>query len=1321
MSHRRPIEEESAELAPAFRVVAREARATGLQRSMLLSSLKSEGGAYCQQFVVPLRDCPNESLFLRAVQLCLSRHAALMARFEFREGELYQSRLSEAEPPFAVVDLTSETGPSEQRLQRFLETDRLDPLPFLESKPLWRSRIVRLAPDDSVWVWTHHHSLCDAASYPLLLAEISQAYADLREGRKVSTTPAAPDFLDHLHSLGQRDWAAERQTWQRRLSRSDSPTALPEVRAVCGAQPLRSDARSHRIGVDLPLEVEERLRLLCVSSELTLNTLAIAACALWLARMQGESKAIFAAMRSARKSSIAGAEKIIGPFVNTVPLRIETPDDLSLGDWLRAVRRHWLELRALEQSSLAQIAEWTGFGTDNLELPLVLNFQRAALEGAQLFQANDVPLLVAGHESPRFRLELIGRKESVSPATLRATANGIGAALRAFAGDTSRPLGSIEMLCADDRAVLQRATRGPQIEVTAGPAQEMIERQIRTQPDGIAIEDGDHKVTFREFGEIAGRIAANLVALGGTGGIVAVLLPPSAEILCAILGSFRAGAAFLLINPELPNEERAAMLRRLPIALAIAAPGVAEETRAIVPRVVSFEEISSTSLARPGSAIPATIAPHDLAYLVHTSGSTGEKKFVEVEHHSLAETLSVMVRLYRYRPGDRRLSMGSPGNDYFIGELLVALSGGGTMIFPRRCGALSISDYLSQLDSERITVSGIPAAYWHEWVRSMPEDRAQILPAGLRLVICSMEKASPQLLAKWQCLVGERVRWLNVYGPAEATVAVTAWDPATSPEHAGNNVPIGRPFGNSEMYVLDRKQRRLPVGVCGEISIAGAAVARGYRDFEAATRAKFIPNPLAPSPEFARLYLTGDYGYLNERAEFVFLERRDRQVKIRGYRVELGEIDVLLEEHEKIQHAVVTLEGMEGDQYLVAHVVPNGVFDQREMLDWMRTRLPAQMRPADFVVLAEMPLMPTGKVDRKQLSQTYRTRPAPAEPYDIDATDPAESILLSLWRELLGRHVAIGRSDSFFDLGGNSLLAIRFLARLQNDFGFKLSVHDLFSHPTIEALARLIGPAPAEKKFTSLTPLNNGGPGPNLFIVHGWAGGVFHCLDFARRLGGVRPVVGLQAVELAGQERHETFEEMAAHYADEILRFKSGGPFELLGHSLGGMIAYATACELQRRGYAVERLYVVDTTPFNLPRWVHAWHVAGQLRPTVLPHLKSFVQTWPRYWPRFLRARRRSLKARMRRWPAAASAGQKPLPPDADYYLRVLRAFVPRRESLEVRLFTPDSSRSTDTYWKYLTRGRVKKYPINCGHVDMFTPQYLDNLMQAFAQASRES
>ncbi len=1316
MSHRL-TEEETVEPV-LFRLLESEARSTGLQRSMLLSSLKlGQRGAYCQQLVVPLRDRPNESVFLRAAHLCLQRHGALMARFEFRDGELFQGRLLQADAAAPKINCSAEPGDRDQRLQTFLETDRQDALPFSEAKQLWRSRLVRIAPDDLVWVWTHHHSLCDAASYPLLLTEIFQAYAGLLEGGEASAAPATPDFLDHLHWLGRRDWTRERDAWRRRLSRTDSPTPLPEIRAACGIQPIRSDARSHRITLDLPLEIEARLRTVCASSELTLNTLVIAACALWLARMQGESKAIFAVMRAARKSSIPGAEKIIGPFVNTVPLRIETPDDHSLGDWLRAVRQHWLELRELEQASLAQIAGWTGFGAGNLELPVVLNFQRMPLAGAQLFQANDVPLLIAGYEQPRLQLELIGRKESVSAATLRAAANGIGAALCAFAGDLKQRLGAIEMLSEEDREVLQKATRGPRIEVAAGPAQELLEHQIATQPEGIAIEDGDRKVTFRAFGEIAARVAANLGALGGTGEIVAILLPPSAEILCAMLASFRAGAAFLLINPDLPSEERAAMLRRLPIALAIATDNVAEETRANVPRVFSFQEISAT--CHHAVSLPK-IAPHDLAYLVHTSGSTGEKKFVEVEHHSLAETLNVMVRLYQYRPCDRRLSMGSPGNDYFIGELLVALSGGGTMVFPRRCGALSILDYLAQLDSERITVSGIPAAYWHEWVRAMKEDGKQELPAGLRLVICSMEKANPQLLAKWQRLVGDRVRWLNVYGPAEATVAVTAWDPATSPDHVGNNVPIGRPFGNSEIYVLDQKQRRLPVGVCGEIGIAGPVVARGYRNFEAATRAKFIPNPLATSPEFARLYLTGDYGYLNERAEFVFLERRDRQVKVRGYRVEMGEIDVILEEHGKIQHAVVTLEGAEDDQYLVAHVVPSGGFDQREILDWMRTRLPAHMRPAEFVVLAEMPLMPTGKVDRTQLSKAYRVRPAPAETNDIDASNPEQSILLSLWHELLGRHIAIGRSDSFFDLGGNSLLAIRFLARLQNDFGIRLSVHDLFSHPTIEALACLLGPDPAEKKFTSLTPLNSGGPGPYLFIVHGWAGGVFHCLDFARRLGGVRPVVGLQAVELAGEERHETLEEMAAHYADEILQFKSEGPYQLLGHSLGGMIAYATACELRRRGHAVERLYIVDTTPFNLPRWVHARHVAKQLRPTVTPHLKSFVQTWPRYWPRFFRARRRSLKARMRRWPAAASPGQKPLPPDADHYLRAFREFFPRRESLDVRLFTPNTSGSTDTYWKYLTRGRVKKYPINCGHVDMFTPQYLDNLMRAFEQASSE-
>ena len=1293
-------------------------RASGLQRAMLLASLRPERrGAYHQQLVVALREPVDGPVFLRAVQVCLARHAGLMARFDFRQGELFQSRIVGVELPAMEVELTAGSGTRDERLARFLFEDAASPLPVGTNLPLWRSTLVRFGPDDRVWVWSHHHALCDAACYRLLLRELFTTCDRMAAGRWEPERPAAPDFLDHLAWLEAQDWTPQKEAWQRRLSAADVPTPLPEVRAWRGEVGAEPVAGLRRVQVQIPPELAEALRALAAQADATLNTLLMAAWAFWVARMRSEPVVVFGAMRAARKSSIAGAESVIGPLVNTVPVRLEVPEDMGGVAWLRTVRREWMELRALEQCSLAQVMEWTGFAVGPAGLPVVVNFQRARLDAqlreaglaerceARLLQANDIPVMLSGCETPELEIEFVCRSDRVDGATAHAAARGLAGALRALASEPERPLGAIELLTAEDRKTLESASPGPRIEFTEAPAQALIERRIQEQPEAPALVRAGRTLSYRELGKMAGRMAAHVAALGGTGGVVAVLLPPSPEIVGVMLGVLRAGGAFFLLHPESPVEERAAMLRRLGVALAIVDDALVEETREVVAHVCRFAQCAATD-AVPDA--PPEIHPHDLAYLVHTSGSTGDKKFVEVEHRSLANALAALVHLYAIGPGDRRISRGLPGNDFFVAEVLVPLAAGATVVFPTRSGALSLADFLGELRRERITVTGLPASYWHEWVRAMDESQPVALPPELRLVISGMEKIDPRLLEKWRRVVGPRVRWLNVYGPAETTLVATAYELGNEPAGDPAHVSIGRPIGNTAVQVLDRRLRRLPVGVCGEIGIAGPGVARGYRGDEDTTRRKFVTDPCATAPEFSRLYRTGDYGYVGGDGQLYFVGRRDRQIKIRGHRVELGEIEAVLERHDRVRQAVVTAEGDEGHQRLVAHLVPAGLLDTQVLRAWLRPRLAAHLRPADFVVLERMPMMPTGKIDRRALSAKIPRRSA--EPEGSAGATDLEDALIALWEELLG-HRGVGRADSFFELGGNSLLAVRLLSRVEKDFAAAISLHDLFTHPTIEALARRISSGAPQAGFSALLRLNACASGRPLFIAHGWGGRVFDYVEFARRLHDTRPVYGLQAVEYAGQDRHRTLAQMAAHYADEISREQPSGPCDLLGYSLGGMVAYATACELAHRGHEVGTLFIIDTTPSNLPKWVRSRVVAVELAHRLGQHVATLLRTPARSLPDFIRARRRGLQNLV---------GSRPIPPNySDYYAVLGTEFVPQPARFDLRLFTSgqDSSSMRDA-WMYLTRRRVRMIPLKTGHFEVFAPENLDDFLAAFQQAS---
>ena len=464
---------------------------------------------------------------------------------------------------------------------------------------------------------------------------------------------------------------------------------------------------------------------------------------------------------------------------------------------------------------------------------------------------------------------------------------------------------------------------------------------------------------------------------------------------------------------------------------------------------------------------------------------------------------------------------------------------------------------------------------------------------------------------------------------------------------------------------------------------------------------------------FRACIATGDYGYIDERGLLVFLGRRDFQIKIRGHRIELGEIEAALERHETVRQAVVTVHSDENDQWLVAHLTTNRANSESAIREWLRRQLAPHFQPAHFIIRDEMPLLPSGKVDRAQLTADYSSQLI-SLPKTTNVGTPIKATLQELWRETLGKRAGLDGTDNFFDAGGDSLSAVRLLCRIEEEFDVDLSIHDLFTNPTIDSLSRLLESDSTETNYTSLIPLNSGDSGTPLFIAHGWSGGIFHPLvDLARRLS--RPVYGLNAVELAGRERHQTFEEMARHYADEIIRRCPAGPVDLLGHSIGGIVAYATACELIDRGREVGTLFIVDTIPSNLPRHVYLRFLAPYLKGRLPLHAKTLLRTRPRFWPRYIRGRRRNFQSLLAKRRAFVNSSSKP-PPNSDYYYLLGTKFVPRRIRMNVCLLTPDS-RPVAVFWKYLARNPVQVIPLRSGHMEMFDPANFENFLAAFQQA----
>jgi amino acid adenylation domain-containing protein len=450
------------------------------------------------------------------------------------------------------------------------------------------------------------------------------------------------------------------------------------------------------------------------------------------------------------------------------------------------------------------------------------------------------------------------------------------------------------------------------------------------------------------------------------------------------------------------------------------------------------------------------VSPDHAAYVIYTSGSTGQPKGVVVPHRAIASFLRTAQTLYGIAPGDRILQFASISFDTSVEEIWSPLVAGGTLVLRPEEMAASIPHFVRELERLGITILDLPTAFWHEMVVGMDAEKIE-LPRGLRLVIVGGEEAAADRLALWRRCAGPSVRLVNTYGPTETTIVATRRE--LSDLAPGGTIPIGRPIPGARVYLLDRFFAPVPPGVRGELWIGGSGVARGYLGRPDLTAERFVPDPFSEEPG-ARLYRTGDLAVLRPDGDLVFAGRADRQLKIRGYRVEPGEIEAALRLHPAVRDAVADLRGPGDAQRLVAWVVPRdgceapGAVDLR---DFLRGRLPAPLIPAVFVTLPALPLTPGGKVDGRRLQ-------APAEPSGTGSGNTAwveprstlERTIAEIYRDLLQVR-RVGLHDSFFDLGGHSLLILRAHQKLKEALGKEVPVLDLFRFPNVAGLARHLG------------------------------------------------------------------------------------------------------------------------------------------------------------------------------------------------------------------------------------------------------------------------
>lgn len=705
--------------------------------------------------------------------------------------------------------------------------------------------------------------------------------------------------------------------------------------------------------------------------------------------------------------------------------------------------------------------------------------------------------------------------------------------------------------------------------------QHMVEQQIERTPDAPAIIMNNEQLTYRELNVRANQLAHRLRQSGVVPEtLVGIYVERSLDMVVGILGILKAGGAYVPLDPTYPADRIAYIQHEANLEVMVtqqrfasAIPGNAQHIICLDDSTLG-DEISDNTLVN--------MSQNTLAYVLFTSGSTGKPKGVQVTHRAMVNFLTSMQREPGLTASDKVLAVTTLSFDIAGLELLFPLTVGAEIVIASHDMVADGAALVAAIEKYAIT-----------FMQATPVTWRLLLAAGWQgtatLTVITGGEALPKELAE-QLVPRCQALW-NLYGPTETTVYSTAYHVATTDD----DIFIGRPIANTQLYILDSHQQMVPIGIPGELYIGGAGVARGYINRPDLTDDRFVTNPFIDEPH-QRIYRTGDLVKYRPDGNIEYLGRLDHQVKIRGFRIELGEVESVLRQHASVAEAVVVArEDVPGQKRLVAYVIlqEGCTIAVTALRDHVQAALPAYMIPAAFVLLQEFPITPNGKIDRKALPAPDVTPNLYEEHYRPPTTDVQRDLAL-IWEELL--HITpVGIDDNFFNLGGDSLLAAQLIATIEERFGVVIPVTTLFAQPTVAQLGAAITEQEEQQEWVPVLEVQHGdGKRLPFFYLHGdWSGGAFYCYSLARQLGKEQQFYALAPHRLVPDEVPPTIEDMAAECLKLLLSVQPTGPYQIGGFCNGAIVAYEVAQQLLERGHEVQLLFLVDSMAPASQHWLY--------------------------------------------------------------------------------------------------------------------------------------
>ena len=1135
------------------------------------------------------------SLDIKAFTACLNqlimRHESLRTTFSTQEDHPIQIIHPVTPITVPLIDLSDlSKEKQETKCQQLIQEEARTGC-NLQAGPLMRIKIVRLGTEEHVLLLTFHHIITDGWSMSIFWRELRTLYTAQITGQPQELPPLPIQFADF--AVWQQQWLQgdhlDRQLeyWREQLHNIPQHVEFP----LDFARPPQQTYEGQNISFTLSESVVQSLKTLCRIHEVTLFMALLAAFQVLLFRCSGQRDVFVGTPIAGRSHS--ELEGLIGFFVNTLVLRMQFKGNPTFQEVLCQTRETCLGAYTHQDLPFEKLVEVLQPVRDPSRHPLFqIMFQLHHQAKNDEFTLPKVKMqaLSRSNHTAKFDLSLALTSDSESikgsftyntaifqSDTIQRLTHNYHTLLENLLKHPTQAVGHIPLLSdVEQHQLLFEWNAPPQISPSANSVHDLFAKQVALTPEAIAVVYEDQHLTYRELHERANRLAYFLQSKGvGLEDRVGICLDRGLDLIISVLGVLKSGGAYIPLDPTTPLKRLCFMIENAKTLVVITTERLRDQLASypsdeetLAPKGRFFMVLEMAWAYRTSEHFPfilPLVHPENLAYVMYTSGSTGRPKGVEVPHRGIVRLVSNPT--YLQSPQDLVFfHLASPAFDAATFEIWTCLVNGGKLILgPTQLP--SLDDFKELLQKFQITVLWLTAGLFHQmvdWNLQTLTTLTRLITGGDILSPQHVRKAMEQLPS---CQI------INGYGPTENTT-FTCCFPMQSNVDLSNSVPIGKPIAQTQVYVLDSHQSLLPIGVPGELCISGLGLARGYHRQPGLTAERFIPHPYSTTAG-ERLYRSGDIARYRHEGALNFIGRRDYQTKVRGYRVECGEIEAVLSRHSNVQETIVlSRKDHAKNNCIVAYIVSTigSTPSASDLRNYLHQTLPPYMIPTKFVFLDTFPLTSNGKVDRNKLPTENHNSPNDEEAF-VAPRNSLEAQLTKLWETVLGRQ-PIGVTDNFFNLGGESLMAVRLCSELERALQRKIPVTLIFYAQTIEQLAIRLTARKENKESSLVIPIQSKGANPPMFCV-------LLGKSFIPYYGNYPNQPWYMLIHQGHNGRpvsYTSVEEIAKKYLEEIRMIQPQGPYYLAGYSIGGLLAYEMAQQLSLQGEKIGLLALVDPT-----------------------------------------------------------------------------------------------------------------------------------------------